>query len=512
MKESAPRLVVGVEVHVQLSVRTKAFCACPVEFGAEPNALCCPVCMGHPGALPVLNRAAVAAAVRGGLALGCTIAPGGFAQWDRKNYFYPDLPKGFQITQYEHPLCGSGSLTLSGGTRVRIRRAHLEEDTGKSSHASDGATLVDFNRCGVPLLEIVTEPDLHAPEEVEEYLRLLRDRLVWAGASSCSMEKGEMRCEPNVSLLRGDGSSTGISELKNLNSFAAARAAVAAEARRLAEGPWFPAGHAPPRATYGWDDGAGRAILQRTKESAADYRYFPEPDLPVLPAEALAPFVEEGRAALAAAEAARAAGADRAKGEAARLGLAADQADLLLVRDLTGGRFAAAAAAAAAAGVPASEAGPVLAGWFLGPLAGWINGKGGDWAALKAPPADLAAALGLLRSKKATAQVLKEHLFAGSWPAEGGDPARFLEAKGLLGGAGEDAVRAACAEVVAANPDIVAKIRAGKTAAMGALVGQVMKRTRGTADPKAVERHMAAILNPTQIGGGGGGETLPPGR
>ncbi|MCK6478866.1 MAG: Asp-tRNA(Asn)/Glu-tRNA(Gln) amidotransferase subunit GatB [Planctomycetes bacterium] len=494
MSARPPRLVVGVEVHVQLATRTKAFCACPVEFGAEPNALCCPVCLGHPGALPTLNRGALAAAVRAGLALGCAVAPRGAVRWDRKNYFYPDLPKGYQITQYDHPLCENGALALSDGTRVRIRRAHLEEDTGKSSHAGDGETLVDFNRCGVPLLEIVTEPDLGSAAAVEEYLRLLRDRMILAGASSCSMEKGEMRCEPNVSLVRGDGSSTGISELKNLNSFAAVRAAVAFEAKRLEEGPWHPAGAAPPRTTYGWDDAGGRTILQRTKETAADYRYFPEPDLPDLPAEALAGFVAEGRAALAAADADRSAAAGRARAEAVRLGLAADQADLLLVRDLTGGRFAAALAAAEGAGAPAAEAGPALAGWFLGPLAGWVNGRGGDWAALRASAGDLAAALGLQRTGKATAQVVKEHLLAGEWPGTGGDPAAFLAGRGLLGGAGEEAVRAACAEVVAANPDVVAKIRAGKTAARGALVGQVMKRMRGTADPGAVNRILDGLL------------------
>jgi aspartyl-tRNA(Asn)/glutamyl-tRNA(Gln) amidotransferase subunit B len=480
--------VVGVEVHVQLSLRTKAFCPCPVEFGAEPNALCCPVCLGHPGALPVLNGEAVAAAIRGGLALGCSVAPGGLARWDRKNYFYPDLPKGYQITQFDHPLCGNGALVLSDGTRVRVRRAHLEEDTGKSSHAADGATLVDFNRCGVPLLEIVTEPDLGPPEEVEEALRLIRDRMRLAGVSTCSMEKGEMRCEPNVSLVRGDGSSTGISELKNLNSFAAVRAAVAAEAKRLEGGPWFPQGHTLPRETLGWDEAAGKTVLQRTKESAADYRYFPEPDLPVLPAEALAPFVEEGRAALAAAEEERAVEAERATADADRFGLAAEAAETLLVRDLTGGRFAGAARAAERAGVPAAEAGPLLAGWFLGPLAGWVNGRGGDWGALAASSRELAAALLLVRSGGATAQVVKEHLLSGDWPAAGGDPGAYLGERGLLGGAGEEEVRAACREVVAANPAVVASIRDGKTAARAALVGQVMKRTRGTADPALVNR------------------------
>lgn len=495
MREGTPRLVVGVEVHVQLATRTKAFCPCPVDLGAPPNGACCPVCLGHPGALPVLNREAVALALRAGLALGCSVAPGGLARWDRKNYFYPDLPKGFQITQYRFPLCEKGALVLSGGTRVRIQRAHLEEDTGRSSHAADGATLVDFNRCGVPLLEIVTAPDLSSPEEVEEYLRLLQERLRASGASECGMEKGQMRCEPNVNLVRGDGSATGISELKNLNSFAVVRAAVAAEAARLEEGPWHPPGHRIPRSTFGWDEAAGRAVLQRTKESAADYRYFPEPDLPVLTAESLGPLVEEARGALARADAAREDAAGAVRATAARLGLEEGQAALLLGRDLTGGRFAAAVEAAEEAGVPAAEAGAALAAWFLGPLAGRVNAAGGDWGTLRASASDLAAALLLLRSGKATPQVVKEHLLGGEWALAGGDPERLLSGRGLLGGAaGEDAVRTACREVLAANPDIVARIRGGKGAAVAALVGQVMKRTRGTADPARVRAILDQLL------------------
>jgi aspartyl-tRNA(Asn)/glutamyl-tRNA(Gln) amidotransferase subunit B len=491
----APRLVVGVEVHVQLATRTKCFCACPVEFGAEPNTLCCPVCLGHPGALPVLNRAALESAIRAGLSLGCVVAPRGRTQWDRKNYFYPDLPKGYQITQYEFPLCEEGWLILPGGTKVRIRRAHLEEDTGKSSHAGEGETLLDFNRCGAALLEIVSEPDLSSPGEVEEYLRTLQERLRAAGASECSMEKGQMRCEPNVNLVRGDGTATGISELKNLNSFAMAREAVAAEAERLAAGPWHPAGAALPRSTYGWDDGLKRTVLQRKKETAADYRYFPEPDLPVLPSAALEPMAERARAALAAGEAAHGRAASALKEETARLGLTAEQADALLAKDVTGGRFRAAVAAAAAGGDPEAESAAELARWFTGPLAGWVNAHGGDWGSLKAAPGEIAAALSLQRRGKVPPQVVKAHLLSGDYPGTGGDPGKYLASKGLLAGAaGEDAVRAACAEVLAANPDIVARVKGGKTQAKAALVGQVMKKTRGTADPARVNAMLDDLL------------------
>jgi aspartyl-tRNA(Asn)/glutamyl-tRNA(Gln) amidotransferase subunit B len=423
------------------------------------------------------------------------VAPRRHTQWDRKNYFYPDLPKGYQITQYGFPLCENGALVLPGGARVRVRRAHLEEDTGKSSHAADGETLVDFNRCGVPLLEIVSEPDLATPGEVEEYLRLLQARLRDAGASECSMEKGQMRCEPNVNLVASDGRATGISELKNLNSFAAVREAVAAEARRLADGPWHLPGPNLPRATFGWDDGLQRTILQRSKETAADYRYFPEPDLPVLPSAALEPMVARARAALEEGAGARAREAAARTGTAARWGLSPEHADLLLARDATGGRFAAAVGAAVAGGIPEAEAGAALAPWFAGPLSGWVNARGGDWATLRASPGDLAAVLALVRARKVPPQVLKERLLAGEWPGSGGDPEAFLSSTGLLGsGAGEDAVRAACAEVVAANPDVVAKIRGGKPQAKAALVGQVMKRTRGTADPARVNALLDELL------------------
>ena len=429
------------------------------------------------------------------LALGCSVAPQGTTQWDRKNYFYPDLPKGYQITQYGSPLCEGGSLELSGGAKVRVRRAHLEEDTGKSSHAADGATLLDFNRAGVPLLEIVSEPDLGTAEAVEEYLRLLQERVRAARASECSMEKGQMRCEPNVNLVRADGSATAISELKNLNSFAAAREAVAFEAKRLADGPWHPAGSPPPRATYGWDDAGKKTILQRTKETAADYRYFPEPDLPVLPAEALAPFVEEAKTALAAAaESAGKASAAATEG-AARFGLTPEQAEALLVKDVTGGRFKSAVELAAASGVPAEEAGATMAPWYLGPLAGWVNAKGGDWSAMRTGAAQMAEVLMLVRNKAVTPQVVKEHLFAGDWPGKSWDAEAFLAGRGVLGGGADDgAVRTACAEAIAENADVAAKVKGGKVQAKAALVGAVMKKTRGTADPAIVNALLDELL------------------
>jgi len=488
-----------MEVHVQLTTRTKAFCACPVEFGAPPNTLCCPVCLGHPGALPVLNREAVVQALRAGIALGCKVAPKGRTQWDRKNYFYPDLPKGYQITQYDFPLCEGGRIELSGGKPVRVRRAHLEEDTGKSSHAADGATLVDFNRSGVPLLEIVSEPDLGTAEEAEDYLRRLRELLVDSGAAECRMERGQMRCEPNVNLVRADGAATPISELKNLNSFAAVHAAVAFEARRLADGPWVPKGEIPPRATLGWDEASGRTVLQRTKETAADYRYFPEPDLLPLGSLALSelraiakfiPPTEELMASIGRASALQTLGdigASERQRKSHLKGLPWRALRLLAqTLELCSPELEGEQRAAALKLVP---------GWFLGPLGGRVAKLPETWASLAVDQIQLAKAFTLVFQGRALPQVVKEHLLQGDWPATGGDPEAILRGKGLLGGAaGEDAVKKACEEVLAANPEVVAKIRGGKPQAKKALVGEVMKRTRGTADPARVNAILEELL------------------
>jgi aspartyl-tRNA(Asn)/glutamyl-tRNA(Gln) amidotransferase subunit B len=300
------RLVVGLEIHCQLATRTKLFCSCAVESGAAPNTRTCPVCLGMPGVLPVMNRKAFEYAVRVGLALGCRIAS--FSKWDRKNYYYPDLPKNYQISQYDLPLCGEGVLEFPfaaapGGTkRVRIRRAHLEEDAGKLLHEGRSeSSQVDLNRTGTPLLEIVTEPDLHSPEEVREFAERLRALLVWLGVTEGNMQKGHMRFEPNINVhiqTPAGTVKTPIVEIKNLNSFMAVERAVAYE-HRAQVARWRETGKVMlpgTKVTRGWDADLEETFPQREKEEAGDYRYFPDPDLvPVTPTEA---FLAETRAAL----------------------------------------------------------------------------------------------------------------------------------------------------------------------------------------------------------------------
>jgi aspartyl-tRNA(Asn)/glutamyl-tRNA(Gln) amidotransferase subunit B len=265
-------VIVGMEVHLQLRTRSKCFCPCPVTFGEQPNTTTCPVCLGLPGALPVLNREALRLAVRAGLALSCAIAPR--TKWDRKNYFYPDLPKGYQISQYDLPLCHGGSVPIDGDDgaekRVRVRRAHLEEDTGKSFHVGVGKrSRLDFNRCGTPLLEIVTEPDLASAEEAGRYLQELRDLVAYVGVSDGNMEQGNLRCEPNVNLAYANGDRTPIVEVKNVNSVKNVMDAIRFETARQ-DADYRERGVTAaraPRSTRGWDDARGETVHQRSRTS-----------------------------------------------------------------------------------------------------------------------------------------------------------------------------------------------------------------------------------------------------
>ena len=467
--------VLGLEVHVELNTQTKMFCGCPTTFGGEPNSQVCPVCLGLPGSLPVVNGTAVESAIRIGLALNCRIAP--WSRFARKNYFYPDMPKNYQISQYDEPICIDGYLDVEvdGRTyRIGIERAHMEEDTGKSLHMG-GATgrihgadysLVDYNRAGIPLIEIVTKPITgtgdKAPEVARAYVTALRDVLRSLGVSDVRMEQGSLRCDANVSLRPDPEAAFGTrTETKNVNSLRSVERAVRFEIERQAD--VLRGGGTIVQETRHWHEDTGRTTAGRTKEEAEDYRYFPEPDL--APVAASEEWVERLRETLPEPPALR----------RARLQDLWGFTDLEM-RDVVNAEALDLIEATVAAG--ASSAGAKK--WWLGELARRSNDSGvalGDLAIDAAGVARIEAliAQGSLNDKMAR-QVI-DGILAGE-----GDADEVVAARGLVLVSDDGALTTAVDEAIAANPDVADKVRSGKVAAVGALVGAVMKATRGQAD------------------------------
>jgi aspartyl-tRNA(Asn)/glutamyl-tRNA(Gln) amidotransferase subunit B len=472
--------VLGLEVHVELSTTTKMFCGCPTGFGAEPNTQVCPTCLGLPGSLPVVNRTAVESAIRIGLALNCSIAPWG--RFARKNYFYPDMPKNFQTSQYDEPIAVHGWLDVElddGATfRVEIERAHMEEDTGKSLHVG-GATgrihgaeysLLDYNRAGVPLIEIVTKPIVgagaRAPEVARAYVTALRDLLRALGVSDVRMDQGSLRCDANVSLMPKGSAVFGTrTETKNVNSLRSVERAVRYEMTRQAG--VLLAGERVVQETRHFDESTGTTSPGRRKETAEDYRYFPEPDLvPIAPSEE---WVQQLRGTLAELP------WQRRRRIQADWGLT----DLEL-RDLVNAGALDVIEATVAAGAPPAEA----RSWWVAYLAQQANARGVELAALPISPAQVARVVALVASGELTnklARQVVDAVLAGE-----GEPDEVVAARGLAVVSDESALVAAVDGALAAQPDVAAKIRGGKVAAAGAIVGAVMKATRGQADAKRV--------------------------
>jgi len=468
--------IIGMEVHAQLLTRSKMFCGCDAAvFGAEPNSHVCPVCLGMPGALPVINRKAVAATIMVGLALNCKIAE--TAVFSRKNYFYPDLPKSYQITMYDFPLCQHGWLDVSGpdelARRIRIRRVHLEEDTGKSFHAGDHS-LVDFNRSGVPLIEIVTEPDIRTPEEARQYVVKLRTILRTLGVSTGDMEKGAMRCEANVSLRPAGREALGAKvEIKNLNSFRSVKLALDYEIARQTR--VLDGGGRVQQVTMGWDERrpkGGQTVEQRLKEESEDYRYFPEPDLP--PLRISTTWVQEIRGSLPELPDAR---QDRFVRE---YGLSGANAGLLAADIDVAGYFDAAVAAAKEKGVSART----IAHWLSGELFRWLRSENVEIGDLRVGPPALVELLALVEQGTITAgsgrAVLDEMLATGRSAGE------IVEARGLAQISEQEALAGVVDKVIAAHPDLAAEYQAGKETLLRWFVGEVMKATRGKANPQVV--------------------------
>ena len=470
--------VIGLEVHGQLLTRSKIFCRCSTEFGAPPNAHTCEVCLGIPGSLPVLNAQVVELAIRAGRAVGCRINP--VSIWARKNYFYPDLPKGYQISQYDQPLCEHGELVIdteAGPRTVRILRIHLEEDAGKNVHdAGGGESLVDLNRSGVPLVEIVSQPDIRSSAEAVEYLKSLRDILVYLGVNDGNLEEGSFRCDANVSVMRKGATEYGTRvELKNINSFRFVQKAIDFEIGRQVE--LIESGGKVSQETRLFDAVKGETRSMRSKEEAHDYRYFPEPDLPPLRIPAgLVERIEKELPEL-----------PRAKLErfAKEYGLSVYDAKILVSDRSLADYFE---QVARAYGGPAKK----LANWFTGEMLRLLNESGTALSGLRFGPPHFAALLKMVDAGELSNNAAKDvfaELFHG-----GRDPKDIAQEKGLIQVQDTGAVDAAVDAVLAANPGEVEKYRAGKKQVFGFLVGQVMKQMKGKGNPALVNAALKARL------------------
>jgi len=471
-------IVIGLEVHAQLATHTKVWCGCPTRYGAAPNTQTCPVCLGLPGALPVLNTRVVDFAIKAGLAIGCRINER--SVFARKNYFYPDLPKGYQISQYDLPICEWGTVAIGSGDKARdinVRRIHIEEDAAKNLHGlGEGVSVIDYNRGGTPLIEIVSEPDLRSSAEAVEYLKNLRTVLLYLGVNDGNMEEGSLRCDANVSVrpAGSDELRTRV-ELKNLNSFKFLKDAIEYEAARQVDA--YTHGERIIQETRLWDNAKGESRSLRTKEEANDYRYFPDPDLlPLL--------VSEERIAAVRATLPELPRAKAARWTATRGVAAADAATLAADPAL---------AACFERFLEACPDGKRLGNWFVGELARVVNEGLTAIDALRFSPAQLAALLALVEAGTISNNAAKE-VFV-EMVATGEEPQSVVDRKGLAQVSDTGPIEAAVDKVIAANPGEVEKYRAGKKSVIGFFVGQVMREMKGKGNPGLVNQVLQSKLD-----------------
>ncbi|RDV84022.1 Asp-tRNA(Asn)/Glu-tRNA(Gln) amidotransferase subunit GatB [Ammonifex thiophilus] len=472
--------VIGLEIHVELKTESKIFCSCRAAFGAEPNTHVCPVCLGLPGTLPVLNRRAVEYAIMAALALNCEITP--YCKFDRKNYFYPDLPKNYQISQFDLPLAQNGYLeidTPSGPKRVGIVRLHLEEDAGKLVHVQSGSSsyaLVDYNRAGVPLIEIVSAPDLRSPEEARAYAEKLRQIMLYLGVSDCKMEEGSLRVDANISVRPAGSDVLGVkTEIKNVNSFRSLSRALAYEIERHVA--CLERGEKIVQETRGWDEERGVTFSMRSKEEAHDYRYFPEPDLPPLVIDA--EWVESLRKALPELPDAK------RRRFIEEYGLPENAATVLTATPEVADYFE-----ETLKFYPQPRQ---VANWVMVELARCLNAAGISITASPVKPQALAQLLKLMDAGIISGKIAKdifEEMFA-----TGKDAESIVKEKGLTQITDEETIRQVVREVIAANPKVVADYKGGKEKALSFLVGQVMKATRGRANPGLVNQLLKEELS-----------------
>jgi aspartyl-tRNA(Asn)/glutamyl-tRNA(Gln) amidotransferase subunit B len=473
--------VIGLEVHAQLLTKTKIFCGCSTRFGDQPNSNTCPVCLGLPGTLPVLNRRVVEMGIRAALALNCTVHE--HSRFARKNYFYPDLPKGYQISQYELPLASGGWLEIEHGgktKRIGITRLHLEEDAGKSLHdglaQSADKTYVDLNRCGTPLSEIVSEPDMRSPDEAYAYLTTLRQILLYTGVSDCNMEEGSLRCDANVSVrLRGAREFGTKVEVKNLNSFRYLAKALEYEIERHIG--VLESGGSISQETRLWNQHESRTDSMRSKEKAHDYRYFPEPDL--LPVHVSSAWRDEVRSTLPELPFAK-----RAR-FVSSFGITAYDAEVLTGTQALAAYFESV--------VKAGAPGKAAANWMQTELLRRLHDSGKEISASPVAPASLAELVSLVESGKITAAVGKK-VFATIFES-GRSAAEIVAAEGLGAQVSDAAIEEAARDIIAKNPDNVAKFKSGNEGVFKFFVGQVMRVTKGQANPQSVNDILRKLLS-----------------
>lgn len=465
--------VIGLEVHTELQTKTKIFCSCRTSFGADPNTNVCPICLGLPGVLPVLNKKVLEYAVRAGLALNCEISR--FSKFDRKNYYYPDLPKNFQTSQFDLPICEHGYLDVEvegEKRRIRITRAHMEEDAGKLVHHGTSITdsdysLVDYNRTGTPLLEIVSEPDMRSAKEAVAYMEKMRAILQYVGISDCRMEEGSLRCDANVSVRPVGQKELGTkTEIKNINSFKGVERAIEYEAMRQAE--LLEDGGKVVQETRTWDEKEGVTKSMRTKEEANDYRYFPEPDL--VPFTVSDEYIENIRKSLPELPDAR---KERYMKE---FGLSSEDAVFMTNDKATADYFEAA--------VDAGADPKACVNWLMGEFASQLSTDGIEIAKAPVSAENLAALLKLISKGTISGKIAKK-VFATMWK-EGGNPEEIVKAQGLVQISDTAELSKLVDEVVGKNPKAVEDFKAGKKKAVGALVGQIMKATKGKANPRVI--------------------------
>jgi len=473
--------VIGLEVHAELKTKTKIFCSCPTEFGGDPNTHVCPVCLGLPGVLPVLNRRVVEFAIKAGLALNCEIAS--FSKFDRKNYYYPDLPKNYQISQYDLPIAINGHLEIEvNGEKkiIGITRVHMEEDAGKLVHegtiTKSGHSYVDYNRTGVPLIEIVSEPDIRSAEEARAYLDKLKSILEYIDVSDCKMEEGSLRCAANVSIRPVGTEKLGTkAEIKNMNSFKALQRALEYEVERQAE--VLGEGGRVFQETRSWDDSKGVTVSLRSKEEAHDYRYFPDPDLvPLVIDQEWVTGLKQNLPELPDTR------RERFIGD---YGLSPYDAGVI-----TGSRELADYFDQCAASYPDAK---TVANWVTGELLRFLNANGMDIKETRVSPSHLVEMLKMIDKGTISGKIAKtifEEMFA-----TGKRAAEIVKDKGLVQISDEGAIAAIVDQVISANPQSVEDFRAGKEKALGFLVGQIMKETKGKANPALVNKLLKEKLS-----------------